>query len=238
MSTAAAATQSTTQGTTPPPNGAAGSQKPAAASGADATLEQGLRWEQQQAATKGTEGAKGGEQNKPAEGEQKPVELKWHDGMRVAEEVRGKFSEFAKANKLTLEQQQGLIDFVRDTQAADDAALAKLDAEQTAKENAERAALGKQLREHPEFGGAKFDESFAIARRAAKQFGGDELVKLLNSDFRFGNSPVVFAALVRIGQQLGEDAIGGDRPSGAAHKSASEQLAEKMFTAPTTEKGA
>lgn len=226
MATPAAAPSTT------PPNGAGGTPP--------AEIQQALNWEAEntgKAAKPAETPAAKPPEGKPAEG--KPaetpaaVELKWHEEVRVTEEGRGKFAELLKEHGLKPEQGQKYLDLVRDLQAeGDKQALAELDK----REAAEKAERVKALREHPEFGGAKFDESFAIARKAAAQFGGKELLQLFKSDSRYGDNPVLFGLLVKVGRALGEDAIGGDKPAGTAPQTLEQKLISQLFTGPEAPK--
>lgn len=80
--------------------------------------------------------------------------------------------------------------------------------------------------------GADYDTHMAAAARAAKQFGGDELVNHPG----LGNDPVMIKALAKIGAAIGERPGAGTRQQGgrdamsaAEAKVASEQLTKKII---------
>lgn len=54
--------------------------------------------------------------------------------------------------------------------------------------------------------GAAYDQKLSLASRAAKHFGGDDLIKALN-DSGFGNNPHLIRALAKVGANLGEGGL-------------------------------
>ena len=67
---------------------------------------------------------------------------------------------------------------------------------------AERAKWEGECKNHPEFGGAKFDESLGHARKFIDAFGGDELRMAMR---KVGDHPALFAAFAKAGKLLAED---------------------------------
>lgn len=64
-----------------------------------------------------------------------------------------------------------------------------------------------------EFGGAKFNENIAVAKRALQQFGSQELVQMLDNG-GMGNHPEVIRFLVKVGNAISEDKFVGGSPRG------------------------
>ncbi len=54
--------------------------------------------------------------------------------------------------------------------------------------------------------GDQFDANVELARRAFKQFGGDELVKVMN-DTGYGNHPLLVKTFMRIGKAMADDKL-------------------------------
>lgn len=116
---------------------------------------------------------------------------------------------------LTAAQAQALVDY----QAG--ASKAQLEAREAAADAAAKAAV-ETLKADKDIGGAKFQQSMAIAQKALVKFGGPinpktgrgELVDALDSmqladGSMLGDSPVLAKFLVAVGKALGEDSVGG-----------------------------
>ena len=74
------------------------------------------------------------------------------------------------------------------------------------------AAWQKAAREHPEFGGEKFDENLAIANRAVEAFVSPRLLEIMKSS-GYANHPEVIDLFWRIGQAIGDDGVvRGNKP--------------------------
>ena len=120
----------------------------------------------------------------------------------VNEEVRGKFYE--EAHRIGLNNQQA-------------AALLRWEAERTQSamaehsQNAEIALEKAQDAMRKEFGQA-FDEKMNMAKNAAEEFGGAELIELLDKT-GLGNEPAVIKAFANIGKAIANDEVigGGGR---------------------------
>lgn len=104
---------------------------------------------------------------------------------------------------LTPRQLQGLADFYARHQSETGLAAMR---QRATDEGAAREALQAEW-------GAHFDTKVAQAARAARYFGGESLVAMLN-DTGLGNHPELVKAFARAGALLGEDALRaeGQRP--------------------------
>jgi hypothetical protein len=111
------------------------------------------------------------------------------------------------AHKLGLmtHQVQGLLDFYATHQAEAFAAAGRArQLEETRASEALRAEWGPD-----------YTVKLSQAARAARYFGGEELVSLLNES-GLGNNPQLIRAFERAGALLGEDTLKGNSPEGSA----------------------
>lgn len=76
------------------------------------------------------------------------------------------------------------------------------------------AQWGEQTRAHPEFGGARLNESLTSVRRAIAHLGGEKLARALDQETGLINHPEVFAAFARAGKLFAEDRFVGGSPAG------------------------
>jgi hypothetical protein len=72
----------------------------------------------------------------------------------------------------------------------------------------EKDAWLTEAKTDKEIGGAKFDESVALANKAVMKFGGQELLMVLVQS-GIGRRKEVIAAFAKIGRSVSEDSIGG-----------------------------
>ena len=146
-------------------------------------------------------------QGAPGQYEFKPVE-----GVKLSEEVIGKFSEVARELNLSQGAAQKMLDQVAPAIARQQYAAVQQLNEQWV--NAVKA--------DKEIGGEKLGANLAIAKKARDAFGSDGLRKLLNES-RIGNHPEVIRFFVRAGQAISEDSFvaGGTRPASGGKDAAS-----------------
>jgi len=67
-------------------------------------------------------------------------------------------------------------------------------------------AWQNELKNDPEFGGAKFDENLGHATKAVKQFGGDAFIEALETT-GMGNHPAFVKVFSQIGKAMSEDKV-------------------------------
>jgi len=203
-----------TTGSTPTDPGAAA---PAAPTDATTVLTDGTQTtatEQQTQQTDATNEAKPADGDKPAEGEKpeddKPqgapeeyAEFTLPDGVEFDAELGGDLKTFAKEQNLSQEQAQKLADLgakqLQKFQAAQADAVAQA-----------REAWQSEARADKEYGGDKFDESLASAKKAVDAFATPELKTLLNQT-GLGNHPELIRFMVRAGKAISEDRFDGGR---------------------------
>jgi hypothetical protein len=118
---------------------------------------------------------------------------------------------YAKANKLTPEQAQGLLSreeaLVKSAVDEHNNAIAK----QT--EEWKQASLADK-----EIGGPEFNKNVEMAHRVLKDFGNDTINKFLEES-GFGNHPDVLRMFVRLGKATAEDRIINPNVNGGNKKS-------------------
>lgn len=160
---------------------------------------------------------------KPDDGEtqqaaEKPVvpekyEFKAPEGTQLNPEVIGKFEGVAKELGLSQEAAQKVVD----------AMAPQLAAAQAAQFESIKTGWADSARADKEFGGDKFAENLAVAKKALDAFGTPELRTLLN-DTGLGNNPEIIRAFYRAGQKISGSnfVVGG--ASGAAPTSAAATL--------------
>lgn len=100
---------------------------------------------------------------------------------------------------LTPQQLQGLVDFIADHRVAETTGLTQT--LQARMDEAEQA-LRKDW-------GAGYERQLSLAARAAKRFGGEELIGALNES-GFGNNPHLVRAFAKIAGPVAEDTMKSD----------------------------
>jgi hypothetical protein len=130
------------------------------------------------------------------------------------------FHEVAKGLNLTQEQAQALVDF----QAKHE--LEKVKGVETfwAKQAADWAQAAK---DHPEFGGDKFNESVKLANQAIDKFGSKELREDLGK-YGFQNNPHLFVFLAKVAQSTKDDKLVTGGSPGESSKRAADVLFPSM----------
>lgn len=128
---------------------------------------------------------------------EKYEDFKLPEGMTADAPAVGKFAEWAKANNLTQEAAQQAMDMAAQMQTGNAEQL------QTAIET-QAKKWGDESLVDKEFGGEKFQENLAVAKKALDQFGTPELKTLLK-DSKMGNHPEVLRFFFRAGQAISQD---------------------------------
>lgn len=133
--------------------------------------------------------------------EEAPVEynLTAPEGVTLREGYVDSLTEFAKANNLSPEAVQELINQEAEAaQKAEEAFQQRVEQEQ--KEWVET------VKADDEIGGEHFDQSKQLARKVIGRFGSELLVQELN-DTGLGNHPELVRLLVRIGRSMADDTL-------------------------------
>lgn len=133
-------------------------------------------------------------------------EFKATEGLTFAPEVLGSFEGLAKELGLPQEAAQKVLDTMGpQIAAAQQAAIAKQQAEWTALSASDK-----------EFGGEKLAENLAVAKKALDAVGSPELTQLLN-DSGLGNHPEIIRAFLKVGKSISEGSFvsGGMSQKGA-----------------------
>lgn len=160
-----------------------------------------------------------------------PVDFdpKLPEGFKADDAALGEFKALVKAEGIKGEAAQKVIDLYAKLQTtaskqADDALTA------TQKEWADKLKADK------EFGGAKWDASLQMARKAMVKFGSPALREYLEHT-GLGNHPELFRFVLSIGRAMSEDTVSGAAGKGASDNSEEalhRKLFPKMFEAPNT----
>lgn len=158
--------------------------------------------------------------DKPAGAPEKYEDFKLPEGAKVDEAVMGEFATVAKELGLSQEQAQKLVDInARAQQVNFDRLQSAVDAQ------AEK--WGVDSKADKEFGGDKFDENLAVAKRALEQFGTPELKSLLEQS-KLGNHPEVLRFFFRAGKAISEDGFVPGKPGNSSGKSIAQQMYPNM----------
>lgn len=154
-------------------------------------------------------------EDKPADPpkDEKPPEedlaaaLKLPEGSKLEAATVKEVADFAKANKLTKEVAQAVLDQRH-------ALAVKQEAQLKAAYNKLYDTFVADLKADKDFGGEKFQANVDLAKRAVKQiFTVEERAALESSPF--GNHPILVKAMARLGARLAEDGnftAGGSPP--------------------------
>lgn len=119
------------------------------------------------------------------------------EGVALKETLVEEASPIFKELNLTQEQAQKLVNL--QVKHEQDAYKAQVEAWETTTQNWRKAAESD-----PEYGGAKFKDSLAVARRALTEFGTKELREALDLTGT-GNHPEILRFFYRIGKAISED---------------------------------
>lgn len=136
------------------------------------------------------------------------------DGKTLPPEVAAKVKEIAKDMDLTQEQAQKLVEL-----------NLKQDMAQTEQLATQSQQWLAGLPSDKEFGGDKFSENMAIAKKAIDAFGSPELKSLLDQT-KLGNHPELIRAFYRAGQAISQDTrfVAGGSGNQPASRSAAASL--------------
>lgn len=129
------------------------------------------------------------------------IEIKVPDGVQVDEDLMGKFKPLAKEIGLDSAKAQKMLDLYIEAQ---NGYSSKIDAAW----NETKEGWRETVKKDPEIGGAKFNETVGIARKAIEKFGGPGLKQALN-DLGIGNHPEIVRFAYKVGKMISEDSVAG-----------------------------
>jgi hypothetical protein len=136
----------------------------------------------------------------PAKAEEyKLTRPKLPDGMPYDEALEKAALPIAHKLGLTPQQLQGLVDFIADHRVAEATAAMQT---MTARMDEAEQVLRK------EWGGG-YERQLSLAARAAKRFGGEDLIAALN-ETGFGNNPHLVRAFAKVASLIAEDTMKSD----------------------------
>ncbi len=130
-------------------------------------------------------------------------EFKQPEGRSFDAEVLSTVGEGAQSLGLTQDKAQTILDKIAPV----------MEQRQSDRLQQERAAWVKAVKDDKDIGGAKLQESVAVAQKALKAFGTPELTKLLN-DSGLGDHPDVIRFFHKVGKSISEDGMAPGRGSG------------------------
>lgn len=125
------------------------------------------------------------------------------EGVQVDEALLGEFNTVAKELGLTQAQAQKLVDLQAKTAAAGETGRAEY-LEKALQAQNERWI--SEVKNDPEIGGAKFDNTVSTAVKAVSTFFGDDFRTLLNES-GIGNHPALIRGMHKIGLAISEDKL-------------------------------
>lgn len=181
--------------------GASAATDAAAAQAAGAAAAASVSNQQQAAAGQtATDGTAPAASSQPQGGQAKPAgapdkyEFKLPDGVQLDANATSAFSDVAKELNLTQDAAQKVLDKMGPV-------LAGRHVEAL---NQAKAQWVEGAKSDKEFGGEKFGENLAVAKKAIDKFGTPELLKLLNES-GLGSHPEVIRVFYRAGKAISED---------------------------------
>jgi len=137
-----------------------------------------------------------GSNTQPKDGKVIPekYDLKLPDGSRLDADHLDSISSLAKEKKLSNEEAQAILE-------RDHAVLSAFEDRQRQEAEVMKDEWAKSAQSDKEYGGEKYKESIALARRVLNQFGSNALKEQLNSS-GLGNHPELIRLMVRIGKEI------------------------------------
>lgn len=151
----------------------------------------------------------------PVKNAPETYEFKAPEGQSFNEQVLAAYTTAAKELDLTQDAAQKILDSVAPVMAA----------QQSEAIAAVKAGWVEASKNDAEFGGEKFDENLAIAKKGLESFATPEFVEFLNTS-GLGDHPEVLRTFLRIGKAIGEDS---KIVTGGPTKDAPRTLAQRMY---------
>lgn len=201
-----------TTGQTPTDPGTAAPTEAAAAPAQGTTLLDGAaapegeqQTQQPDAAAEGSTEAKEGEaEAKPQGAPEEYADFSLPEGYTLDAELGGELKTLAKELNLTQEQAQKLADLGAKQSS-------KFQSVQAEALKAAQETWAAEAKADKDYGGDKFGENIATAKKALDTFGNDALKTMLN-ETGLGNHPEVIRFFVKAGKAISEDRfVAGDR---------------------------
>lgn len=121
-------------------------------------------------------------------------DLKLPDGSLLDADHLDSISSLAKEKKLSNEEAQAILE-------RDHAVLSAFEDRKRQEAEVMKDEWAKSAQSDKEYGGEKYKESIALARRVLNQFGSNALKEQLNSS-GLGNHPELIRLMVRIGKEI------------------------------------
>lgn len=126
-------------------------------------------------------------------------ELKMPDGSPLDPEAITRVETYAKANKLSNEEAQQLLE-------VEHTAVKSFADKQNANMETLKNTWAEESKNDKEFGGQAFAQNVELSRRVVDKFGSVQFKAALN-DTGLGNHPELIRMLSRIGKAIGEDEL-------------------------------
>lgn len=136
---------------------------------------------------------------KEPEGEEAQYEFAVDDDEPITDEQLSEIAELAKANNLSNEEAQKLVDM-------QSAALKGFQEKLTSDFEKTREGWKESAKTDPEIGGENFGENVELAKRVIDRFASEEFKTTLN-DTGFGNHPDLLKVFVKIGKAMANDSL-------------------------------
>jgi uncharacterized membrane protein len=154
-------------------------------------------------------------------------EFKLPEGMATDADTMKEAGDLFKSMNVSPMQAQQLLDFALKKQIIGGAVSAQEMFEEEL--NRKVSEWGDQTRAHPEFGGARLNESLADVRRAISKLGGEKLEAALSKETGIINHPEVWAAFVRMGRMLRESPFVSGSPTALGTNSTPQDRARSVY---------
>lgn len=158
--------------------------------------------------------------DKPAPKAPEQYEFKMPEGVTMDQKQIEAFTPLAKKLDLDNAQAQELVDFYANAQkaASEQAMTAWTTQVNTWKD---------ETKNDPEIGGKNLEASLNAGKAFLKQFGDDQVIKVLDQ-YGLGNNPAIVRLLAKAGKAMGEDKFHSGSTS-AADEDSPEAKAHRMF---------
>lgn len=126
-------------------------------------------------------------------------ELKMPEGSPLDQEALTRVETYAKANKLSNEEAQKLLE-------VENTAVKTFAEQQQTKMETLKNTWAEESKNDKEFGGQAFAQNVELSRRVVEKFGSQAFKAALN-ETGLGNHPELIRMLSRIGKAVGEDEL-------------------------------
>lgn len=158
---------------------------------------------------KGTEGSEKDEPGKP-----EPYEIEAPEGYPITPENLKSLNAHFNELGLTKEQAEKALAYRAEQYAAFQAS-----------QQAQRKSWITEIQEDKEYGGEKFKETVADAKRALAQFDEGGTIRTLLEETGYGDNPAIIKVFAKVGRAMAEDKIVGKGSAGGK-----KPLAERLYS--------